>query len=446
MNDPDLSVSITSTPLIAFESLALASLVCLGLLVPNSPKTSPLAIIATLLCVAAAFTPRWRLLGASAKPIAITAVFISVLLAVWGVSVYGESVTYIVLVVVSIISVSLIVSVSRGQRSRMVNRGGRLLLCTALTGLIVVMGLLIVDEPREPIDVLEIHRSAAIELANGRNPYVTARAIDTSPLARPGDVFEGYVYPPTAMMAYVSAQWSFGDPRWATVVAAACFVTLIVSPWSKMDTEAASARIALALVFVAMPPLGVMISGGWTDLLALPLFLGAAMLWKTRWLASALLLGLALSTKSYFVLALPVLLLWPDKGRWRRIWVIGAAVFTTYLPFLILDAPSILSTINGKTFEAPYRPDSLGLAGMGLNVPRWLSYSLAVITGILVGRRGGAVYRFFIGLSAVFAVVFVTGFQAFINYWVLVVGLILIALVISISQPHANPRSEAQIA
>ncbi len=286
-----------------------------------------------------------------------------------------------------------------------------------------------------PIDVIEFHRVAAELLSEGRNPYSELGVVNTSPLAPQGALYESYPYPPSALAPFVAAEWTLGDARWAAALAAAVFVLLLCAPWAQISDTQRGMRFALALLFTSLPLLGPFIRAGFTDLLALPLILGSAMLWRRHTVAASVLLGLALSTKPYFAIALPLLLLWRDGDRWKRTMVVGLTAFATYVPFLMWDAEAVLMTISTDQVALPYRPDSLGLAGLGVNVPRWLSYLLAGSLAVVVALRGGPAHRFFAGLAAVLSVVFLTGFQAFINYWALVAGLAIVAIVSSFDSP-----------
>jgi uncharacterized membrane protein len=192
-----------------------------------------------------------------------------------------------------------------------------------------------------------------------------------------------------------------------------------------------------------MPQLGIIIHGAWTDLIALPFLLGAALLWKKYPISSAVLLGLALSTKPYFLPVLPLLLLWPYGHRFKRLATVGVVVIATYVPFLILDVPSIVKSLTvGDVVTAGVRPDSLGLAGLGINGPRWMSAALALVAAVMLARRGGSTERFFIAMAAVLSVVFVTGFQVFLNYWFLIVGLSIIGL--AVKYEDAVPARESE--
>ncbi len=305
----------------------------------------------------------------------------------------------------------------------------RWVIAVAAAAFVVALGTVHIHDRWPPIDVMLIHNSAAEVLAEGRNPYTDARAPNTSPLADPDAEFEGYVYPPTTLLAFAGSGLTFGDPRWATVIALVGFTAIVIAPWKRVSVYSGTARAALVLAFLAQPALPFFLNRGWTDLIALPFVAASASLWTRRPLVAAALLGLACSSKEYYLFIMPMLLLWPDEFRWRRLGVVVGVVAATYAPFLLLDPSSMAGSSLGAAASAPYRPDSLGLAGLGVNTPRIVSYALSFGMAALVGIRGGRRERFFVGMSAVLAIGFATGFQAFINYWLLVVGMAVVALV-----------------
>lgn len=451
----DLRRRVTSgVPLAArYEFYLLGVVVFVGLLLHNVVWTSVFAIGATLLSVAAVFTRRQRAAGSVDLAIARWALAATLGLVIWRVA-FGSSALLGAFVAVVLVAALLVwrstprtfsVDLIRPLSSRTVTYG----ITAALVLVVLLIGWSAMTVKVVRIDVIEFHRVAADMLAEGRNPYSELGVVNTSPLVPEGTLYDSYPYPPSALAPFVAAEWTLGDARWASALAAAVFVLLLCAPWARIPDAQRGARFALALLFISLPLLGPFIRSGFTDLLALPLILGSAMLWRRHSIAAAVLLGLALSTKPYFAVALPLVLLWRDGSRWKRTLVVGLAAFATYVPFLMWDAQSVLVTISADQVSLPYRSDSLGLAGLGINVPPWLSYLSAGSLAVVVALRGGQLHRFVAGLAAVLSVVFLTGFQAFINYWALVAGLAMIAVVSSLdSRPgsHGAPDVKAAAA
>ena len=209
-------------------------------------------------------------------------------------------------------------------------------------------------------------------------------------------------------------------------IAVAVFLGMLLWPTLKASRRCAVGTIALVSVFVANPSFEYMINRAWTDLLALPFLLASAVVWKKHPVASALLLGAALSTKEYFIVFLPVLLLVAYPDRWKRLAYAAAVVIATYLPFALWD-PVVLIPRAIKLVDTD-RPDSLGLVGYGLSIPVWLSLAATIVVAVYVARRVDALPTMFVAFGAVLSVIFVTGVQAFVNYWVAVTGVVLIGL------------------
>ncbi len=416
----------------------------LGLLHRLAHLTSVLAIAATLAILAAAVAPRWRSTVENRMAVTGGAVTVSIFLSVWGVYVYRRPENFVVLGVSIVIGGAIAVMLNR--TSEVGGRWVRVVIMVALIGTVMLVAHLSINErPTPGFDTLRMHQSAAEELLKGENPYLTATAPNSYIFAPEGSVFVGYIYPPSALVVFAGSDIAFGDSRWASALAVSAFIALLLAPWSNMPVHIGLSRSALALAFVALPQLGIVIWGAWTDLIALPLLLGAAMVWKRYPIFSAVLLGLAFSTKPYFLPVLPLLLLWPSGQRIKRLATVGSVVVATYIPFLLMDAQSVIQTFRLQDLaNAPVRPDSIGLAGLGINVPRFLSAVIALITGVVLARRGGSSERFFLAMAAVLSVAFLTAVQVFINYWFLIAGLLIITLAI-LDRPLDRP-ADAEVA
>ena len=296
-----------------------------------------------------------------------------------------------------------------------------------LAVIVAAMGAAAVFGARARIDVLFMHFEAAQDLWAGLNPYESVVVPDTDPYAPAGSYIEGYVYTPTVLATYSVAWRLFGDPRWATVLSVAAFVLLLVRPWSVANRLSHLARISTALIFVSFPALELVFNRGWTDLLAAPFLLASSVVWRRNPVAAAVLLGVALSTKEYFVVLAPLLLLLTDSFRWKRALIVMATVLLTYAPFVLSDI-GVLFRQSAALGEAAVRPDSLGFAGLGIAVPSLVSLALGMAVAVVASRGKQDLASIWLGAAAVFAVVFTTGFQAFINYWIFIVALILMAV------------------
>ena len=300
-------------------------------------------------------------------------------------------------------------------------------------GLLVIMVLAvgfvrIIGSDPPLIDVYDLHISAADSLLDLENPYTETSAPDTRPNAPPGSVWEGYPYPPLTLIAYTGAYIVLGDPRWMTVIAVAIAVVLMVQPWAILGRAHAAALVAVALALATQPLLGYIVRSAWTDALALPFLAAAGVLWRKNPAMAAIALGLALGTKQYFVLVLPLLLVWSDDFRWKRAGIAGSVAFLSVLPAFVVDAQGAWDALVVAHLETTLRLDSIGLAGFGWHVPTWLVIAATITTALWMGWRGGLASRFLIGLAATLGVTFMVGSQAFLNYWFIVGAVAVVAV------------------
>ena len=173
---------------------------------------------------------------------------------------------------------------------------------------------------------------------------------------------------------------------------------------------------------------------GWTEPLSLALLLIAAVLWTDRPIASAVVLGLALASKQFFVFLAPILLLYEDEERWKRSSIALGVAAATLVPALLVDASAFITATVGNLANIGFRPDTQSLSGalaeLGLdfNLPvvAWVLLSLAFAG--LVGRGSKTRADFFLRSTLALGFSFLIG-QAFPNYWYLLLGMAAIAAV-----------------
>jgi len=296
------------------------------------------------------------------------------------------------------------------------------------------------------IDVLDLHIAAADALLEGQNPYTELAVVDTSPTAEEGDFWVGYPYPPLTLIAYSGSEILFGDPRWASVIALVFAVILIAHPWRAMTRAQAGALVALALALVTQPVLGHVVRSAWTDPIALPFLVGVGLLWRRNPALSAVLLGLAFGTKQYFILALPLLLVWGDDYRWKRTAIAAGVAALSVLPAFVAHPQGAWDALVAAHLETPLRLDSIGLAGIGFAAPFWLMLVASVGVAIWMGWRGGPPPRFMLGLSATLATAFLLGSQSFLNYWFFIGAVVIVAVASDDALNGEDPADEGSIA
>jgi hypothetical protein len=284
----------------------------------------------------------------------------------------------------------------------------------------LVTGILLIQAVSDVgIDVVQLHRQAAVALARGENPYGPAVAVPNgSPGAPAGSTIVGYPYQPVAAVAYASSAW-LGDPRWASlaswVVTAACALVLFREPDFVLPF----------LLLAAIPGATMMLQTGWTEMLSAALIAVAAVTWR-RPIVSGLALGAALGSKQYFVVALPLIALYRDAGWQRRtataLTVAAVSVLAAFA-WSVDDAWRALVLFHAQTGP---RSDSSNLAGV-LNLlgvhwtpPLWLGLGVSWALVAMLARRAPDSAGFWRAMAAALAAFFMLSSQAMPNYWYLV--------------------------
>lgn len=321
--------------------------------------------------------------------------------------------------------------------------GGLALLVAALTGLLApgraawgavalaagsgaLLGVLL--QGQATLDVWSLHTAAADRLAAGASPW-QGLGVDNGSIFVPEDaVIDGYPYPPSTLLVYTLGAWLAGDPRWAGVV-------LWVGALGGLAALVRHRRPAAVLVvLLAMAPGTVaLLRNSWTEPVVLAGLVAAVALWRTHPTASAALLGVALASKQYLLPAGAALLVAPLPDRWRRIATAGGAA-AAVLGAGFLLGPGYLEAVVGFHLEQPARPDSANLFGLVARLsggptswPGWAGPAAGVVAGIVLGRRArgpaGLMWAFAGSLTATFLL----ASQAFPNYWLLVLGLVVLA-------------------
>ena len=289
------------------------------------------------------------------------------------------------------------------------------------------------------IDVYYLHEAAADRLAAGMSPYHGLGVEDTSPLVGAGAVIDGYPYPPVTLAIFTLADWVFGDARWAGVLAVAVVVLLLARSGGTVGRYAA---LVLAAAFAAQPGWLTIVAQAFTEPVSLALLAGAVVAWR-RPAASAVLLGLALASKQYFIVLLPLVLLIPDRHRCRRAVTALSVVFASLLPVL-LDLGGFWSSAVEFHLTRPPRPDSLNLTGFGIEVPTVLLVAISLAVAVFLARGARTAAGFTAAAAATLSVFFLGTGQAFLNYWFLVAGLAVVAVAARLGDA-STPAEEASL-
>lgn len=291
-------------------------------------------------------------------------------------------------------------------------------------------------ESERGFDVYKSHQLAGEALLDGENPYGDAvQTPNGSPHAPEGAVIVGYVYPPVVVGTY-GLMAAIADPRVVSTVTWLAFLGFMA--WGAFGKARPNRNVAAGLfvVLATAPVWPVVWFASWTEPLSLALLVAAAVLWRSKPVPSAVLLGLALASKQYFVFLAPLVLLHKsDRSLQRSLVALGTAAMTI-VPALLVDPSAYVMATIGNLTDIGFRPDTQSISGLlarfGVEVilPIWLWALLGLVVATVVARLVTTPGEFITGAALILAVVFVTG-QAFPNYWFLVMGLVAAAPIVS---------------
>ena len=282
------------------------------------------------------------------------------------------------------------------------------------------------------LDVNLLHTRAAEAIANGDNPYTDSVVVpDGSPLADPGDEIVGYPYPPVTAITYALGEWTFSDPRYTSLAAWALVLGLLGLFGARQGNRAA---VYAMLLLAALPGWPLVLRGGWTEPVTLAFVVGAFLMWS-RPTGSGFQLGLALASKQYFVVTAPLALLHRDPGWLKRLVVAGFVVTLTVGAAMVLDFDAFWSAAVEFHSSTPPRPDSSNIVGLlsSLGIA-WapttvVGLSAGLLAAVAAGRLSTSRNTFVLAMAFTLAVSFLVSTQAFANYWFLVTGLCVLAIV-----------------
>lgn len=294
-------------------------------------------------------------------------------------------------------------------------------------------------------DVLFLHQQAADALADGQNPYTDAVEVPNgAPTAQPGDLISGYVYPPVTALAYAAGEWAFADPRYTSLTAWLIVLTAIgVLSVIKRRTD----TLLIMLLLAAIPGWPLVLRAAWTEPLSLAFLTLAFVLWRLK-AASGAGLGLALASKQYFVVSAPLFLLNRDEGWQKRLILTSTVVISTLGAAVVWGPTAFWSSAVEFHMTTPPRPDSMNLVGLFSSPgsvwdpPPLLAIGIGLAAATLVGRIYHDRVWAFLTLGFSLAASFLVTTQAFANYWFLIAGICILALLGSTLESENSRRKD----
>lgn len=333
--------------------------------------------------------------------------------------------------------------------------GRRHRLAGLLVGAYLAAALVVVLACPVVIDVRDFVDESIAAMFGGTSPYATtiSSPFDDATnatffpegLVVDGEIQTGFAYPSVPLLALVPG-WLLGDAR---IMVWAAWAGLVLVLWRFDRTRDHEATWLLAIC-----PGSVYVVGfAWVEPISLALLAVAAVAFQRSHRSAPLLLGLALASKQYFVLVLPLCLLLVPAARRQpgglRTTVAGTAAgaLVPTVPFILWDPAAWWSSVVQFTLDQPFRVDSLSLpaswaeltgstssAGALTVVAPVLAVVLAVALAWLAPRTPAG---FCVAVALVLLVATVFSKQAFPNYYQLVSGLLLAAAWLVVDEKHA---------
>jgi hypothetical protein len=305
--------------------------------------------------------------------------------------------------------------------------------------------------PEPQIDVWEWTQTCIQALLHGVHPY-TIRA---DAAVRGPDLWRTaafYPYMPFTLVAFSPGVMLFGDYRLVSALCVPATVALIYATGRRLYLDR-SLLDAATLAFLVFPRAVELTCYGWTEPLLVTAVVAFAYLAVRApgGAAEAISFFLLPSLKQYF--AAPVLLYLAAMRTRLPALAAGIAVAAaTVVPFLLWDWRSTLEGITTQMI-APSGPrldsDSLvALVGAdtGIIVSRWVSVAVQLLVAAIAWRRlrrrglGGLLLASALALCATF----LSGWQAFVNYYYLVSAMLVAAALPLSSASFTNAPVRAE--
>ena len=308
-------------------------------------------------------------------------------------------------------------------------------------------------------DVLVFLRDSSVAVLHGHDPYSMTFPNIYSPeqtqqyygqgVVVNGRVTFGFPYMPVALLVAIPGQ-ILGDVRYASLIA--MLVTAVVLRLLASDRVGRAA----AVLGVAAPAAISTLHGAATEPTSVMLLACLVLaLERRRHASAALLLGIFLVSKQYFVVVIPLIwLLRKYLTRRRVIMGLGVAAAIT-LPFFFVNPAAFWKAVVQFQLIQPFRSDSLSLLVTSVNAfgwpPPWtygvlplLGGGLTSIALALRAPRTPAAFAAAVGLTLL--VTILLSKQGFTNYYFLVSGAFLIAAVAwPTKQPLQNPSRSQEL-
>jgi uncharacterized membrane protein len=168
--------------------------------------------------------------------------------------------------------------------------------------------------------------------------------------------------------------------------------------------------------------------------LTLALLALAAWQWRRRPIAAGVAFGLALASKQYMILLIPLLALGWRRIGGRQLIFSGVTATLALVPYLLVNAETYLEATVFRFLRSEYREDTLSLPsalaefGLDPSLPIVLAAVVSAGVALLASRRVDSFGQLMLAATATMGTFFVLS-QALTNYWFLLAGMAAIAAI-----------------
>ena len=347
---------------------------------------------------------------------------------------YPWSIAVLVMNLVATLVIAIGIARSLGPRCGSL----RFLVLIALAGASGIATVISFPSPQN--DVWHMYQAAANATLHGHNFYLTHWADSF-----PGEVSNQFDYLPVSSLLLTPFFFVFGDVRFGLLAA-----TLFAS-WCSYKTVGPRYGWISAGLILIVPGIDFGLVQSWNDPLLLAGISAMVLAVHRRRLTWATVaFAVVLSTKQYAWLFWPLAALWRDFG-WRRALVAAGAAVVTVLPWALAAPGTFWHSVVVYNFKLRPRLDSLSiytaLMRRGID-PGYAFIALLVVISlgiaILAVRRHG-LFGFVVGCAIAMAGFNLASKQSFYNEWELSVGLLAMAVGLSLERDAEHSVSEVEL-
>lgn len=306
--------------------------------------------------------------------------------------------------------------------------------------------------PDPQIDVFTWGAQASDYLLRGMNPYAQ-RYTDVN--HGQYGYTPGFYYWPAVLLSQTGSRFLFGDIRYTHVLAD---VVTAIAIWRMGIRHAvrAAVRDALPLLWLAFPVCLMVVTRSWNDpLLIAGCVVMLAFLLEGQFMWAGVALGFACACKQYMIFAALLSgLLALRLGGWPKALRLAASATIVYLafvlPFLLWNPSAFVHITVSAMLSLPSRRDAFGVAAwlqaVQVPIPRGMSI-VASLSGFALAvwwlatarsSESGVAGAWTGGVAVTYALTFLFGQNAFLNYFLFVSAFVLLQVLFATD--HAGAR------